>query len=670
MGAEMDKVTSAYIGNERSVEALSAKNEVLAARFDELSKKADVQRARLKELDGQGVNPSSDAYQKLLADLYKTEAAMNKTEAEIKDNTSKMDDLGNETKDTSKAMDEGAKSAKTFGDVLKANLVSEAIVAGVKALAAGIKAVGQAVLDAAAAADDLQTLSVQTGIAADELQKMQYAAGAIDVDVDTLTGSMTKLTKSMSSASKGSGEASDAFKKLGISVTNDDGTFRDRNEVFQEAIKALGTMSDEVERDATAMAIFGKSAQELNPLIMGGAEALQELGDHAEEVGLILSDDSLTKLAAVNDSFTLFQETAKLAGQNFLAEFAEPIQGAIDMVTGYIEKLLGAFRQGGLGAVGEAVGEIVGDITQKLTAFLPQLAQFATSAITTLAGGLIEQLPTIVKSAIEIINTLIEGLSDTLPELIPVAIDAVLTLVDTLTDPEMLGNLIDGAIVLVMALANGLVDALPKLIEKAPVIIMNLVTAIIENVPKLLEAAFSIVGKLVMGIIEYLPQIGQAAGEIINTLLTGLATLWAKMIEVGKNVVEGLWEGIKGMGDWLWGQVSGFFSGIIDGVKGFLGIHSPSTVFAGIGENMAEGVGVGFDREMDKVERDMMSSMQIPAVSVGTAASPVMANNYGSGAGVVEEITIPVEIGGVELARVLYRHIVGEGDRIGAAAIS
>lgn len=675
MGAEMEAVTAAFIGNEDSVEALTAKNEVLQSQMGELTKKADAQRARLAELDAAGVDPTSEAYQRLLADLYKTEAQMSKTEAQIKDNTTAIDKMGNETDDTTDAvkdetdaMKKGEDGAKSFGDVLKANLASEAIVAGVKAMAEALKAVGQAVLDAAAAADDLQTLSVQTGISTDELQKFQYAAEAIDVDVDTLTGSMSKLTKNMATASSGTGDVAEAFAALGVDVTDGNGELRDRNEVFQETIAALGKIENETERDATAMKIFGKSAQELNPLIEGGADALAELGAHAEEAGLIMSGDALSALSGLNDSFGIFKQTLSMAGQSVLAEFAGPMTEAMTTVTGYVEQLLAAFQEGGLGALGDTVGEIANDVSERLTGLLPELASFATEVIMTIASGLIQQLPTIVKSALTIIMALVDALIDALPELIPVAVDAVLTIVDTLTDPDTLGKLIDGAIAIVIALANGLIDSLPKLLEKAPEIIANLVTAIVENVPKLVEAAFSIISKLVTGIIDNLPELGKAALDIIDTLLNGLADLWDRMLEVGRNIVEGIWDGIKNAGDWLWEQISGFFGGIVDGIKGFLGIHSPSTVFAGIGANMAAGIGVGFDKTMQSVERDMMSSLALPAVNVGGVSAA--GTSGGLGGQMVEEITIPVEVGGVELARVLYRHIVGEGQRIGAAAVS
>ena len=284
MGTEMAKVTSAFIGNENSSKALKATNKQLTAQFEELSNKADIQRKRLDELDKAGVDPTSASYQRLVQDLNKTEAEMNKTAAQIDQNTEKLKNHGQTAEEAHRKHAEAAKKAATA-------------VAGVTAAVAAV-GVGLAkmTLDAAEAADELQTMSVKTGISTDELQKLKYAAGTVDVSVDTVAGAMGKLTKNMSSAASGSGAAADAFAKLGVAVKNDDGSFRDRNEVFKESIAALGQIADETERDATAMALFGKSATELNPLIEGGAEALAALGDHAEQAGLILSGDALNRL--------------------------------------------------------------------------------------------------------------------------------------------------------------------------------------------------------------------------------------------------------------------------------------------------------------------------------------------------------------------------------------
>ena len=227
LGTEMAKVTSSFIGNESSTKSLKAANAELEKQLSAQADKANVLRNRMDELTRQGVDPSNEAYKKLEQELNKTEAEMNKTQAAIDKNKDSMTSFG----------DVVSKVAEGLGTVLAA---------GLNAVADGVKKIGAALLDAAEAADELQTLSVKTGISTDELQKFQYASETIDVSVETLTGSFTKLTKNMSAAASGSGAAADAFAKLGVSVQNDDGTFRDRNEVFNETIAAQWRITERI----------------------------------------------------------------------------------------------------------------------------------------------------------------------------------------------------------------------------------------------------------------------------------------------------------------------------------------------------------------------------------------------------------------------------------------
>jgi len=653
MGTEMAKVTSAFIGNENSSKALKAANKQLTAQFDELNNKADIQRKRLKELDDAGVDPTSASYQKLVQDLNKTETEMNKTAAEIEKNNELLKNHGKTAEEAHKKHAEAAKKAA-------------AAVAGVTAAVAAV-GVGLAkmTLDAAEAADELQTLSVKTGISTDELQKLKYAAGTVDVSVETVAGAMGKLTKNMSSAASGSGAAADAFAKLGVAVQNDDGSFRDRNEVFKESIAALGQIADETERDATAMALFGKSATELNPLIEGGAEALAALGDHAEQAGLILSGDALNSLSNLADRFDVLKQTIGLAGQQFLAQFAEPLTKAINLVIGYVERLVAAFQSGGFKGLANEAGKVATDIAAKFTEILPSIAEFATELIMTLTEGLVTMLPTVVEAAATIITTLAQGLGDTLPTLIPAAVDAILTIVDTLTDPGNVGMMVDAAIAIIIGLANGLITALPQLIQKAPEIIANLVTALVENVPKLLEAAYEVIKTLVTGIVDSLPEIGKAAGEIITTLVEGVANLATEIWNVGKSIVEGIWNGISNAASWFKEQISGFFSGIVDTVKQGLGIHSPSTVFAGIGKNMALGLGEGWDSAMNGVEADMMSSIPVPSVNATINGGGA----YGEAGYGVTKTVIGFDVDEDGLVRYLRPYIKNEDARIGVAMV-
>jgi phage-related minor tail protein len=150
-------------------------------------------------------------------------------------------------------------------------------------------------------ADEINTLAKQTGLSVEEIQKFKYASDRIDVSLETLTGSMAKLTRNMNSARDGNKATSEAFDALGVSVVDSNGKLRDNNDVFQEAIKALGEVENATERDALAMAIFGKSAQDLNPLILGGADALKTMGDEAKAAGLIMSQDTLDKANQFSD---------------------------------------------------------------------------------------------------------------------------------------------------------------------------------------------------------------------------------------------------------------------------------------------------------------------------------------------------------------------------------
>lgn len=179
----------------------------------------------------------------------------------------------------------------------------------------GIGAIGTAFvkcsMDVAKFADDLLTLSSTTGLTTDELQKLQYAADFVDVSVDTMASSMTKLTQSMSKARDGSKDSAEAFKKLHVRITDSQGALRDSNDVFYETIDKLGKIKNETERDALAMQIFGRSAKELNPLIEAGSKRLKELGVEAENLGLILNEKELAKAGQLQDALDRMSKSAE-----------------------------------------------------------------------------------------------------------------------------------------------------------------------------------------------------------------------------------------------------------------------------------------------------------------------------------------------------------------------
>lgn len=188
-------------------------------------------------------------------------------------------------------------------------------------------------------ADDVNTMAKVTGISTQELQKFMYASDLIDVSMETLTGSLTKLTRNMNDASQGTGSAKDVFRELGISVTNADGTLRNSQDVFYETIDALGTIENSTLRDAVAMEVFGRSAQELNPLILGGAEDLKRLGLEAESLGLILSQDALDGANSFNDVLDTLNATATATKNTVGATLGEALIPIAEKLSGAIISL-------------------------------------------------------------------------------------------------------------------------------------------------------------------------------------------------------------------------------------------------------------------------------------------------------------------------------------------
>ena len=202
---------------------------------------------------------------------------------------------------------------------------------GISTVAAG--AMGAIVtmgVKAAQTADDLMTLSQQTGVSTDELQKMQYAADLVDVSVDDMVNAMARLTRSMASSS---GETQAAFSRLGVSVTDAGGQMRNNQDVFYDVLQALSNIGNETERDQLAMQIFGKSANELAGIIDDGGEALKAYGEEAANLGLIMDEQTLQSLNKVNDEFDRLKNLAKM-------EFAKAGASALETLTPVIERLI------------------------------------------------------------------------------------------------------------------------------------------------------------------------------------------------------------------------------------------------------------------------------------------------------------------------------------------
>lgn len=511
-----------------------------------------------------------------------------KTEKQLRDLESQVDDTGDSMRDA-------GDQTSGFGDKLKNGLT-----VGAKAAAAAVAAVGKAVIagtkklaDFTVAgvsyADTILTDSTVTGIATDKLQEYQYAAELVDVSTETLTKSMAKNIKSMTSAAKGTGDTAEAYKKLGVNVKNSDGSLRDSETVYWELIDALGNVENETERDSMAMQILGKSAQELNPLIEAGAGRMQELGQQAREAGAVMSDDMLNSYGAFDDQLQYLKVNAEAAKNALGAALLPALTSLATKGNSMITKFTKAANESGgdIGKMATALADMLPEAIDAMVAKLPQILELAKQIVSNLAKGLLQNLPTILSSATEmimelanglianlplilqcgldIIMQLATGLAESLPKMIPTIVDIVLQIVETLIDNVDL--LIDAAIAIILGLADGLIAALPTLIDKAPVIVEKLINAIINNAPELYTASFELVVKLAEGLIQAVPRLLEAAGKIVVSIVEGIISYGHMMSETGQEIVGKIGEGIKSVLSKAseWGK--DLISGLIDGIK-------------------------------------------------------------------------------------------------------
>lgn len=346
LDSEMKVVASSFDGGTKSANQLKAENDVLERSVLTLRDKLKLQQDILAK-SAQKYGEADEKTMKWHQEVNKTTAALNNAERQIRENTAAIENLG---KETETASEKSSVFGDTFKGVFSADLLMKGLEVGVDLIKKAGKAIIDTTIETAAWADDINTLAAITGLTTQQLQEFQYMSELVDVDVDTLTGSMSKLTKNMNTARKGTGDAATAFGNLGISITDDAGELRNNKEVFFEVITALSEMTNETERDAAAMAIFGKSAQDLNPLIKAGADEISNFAEEANNMGLVYSDEELDKLNNFNDDFyrlkTQFEGLKTDTALIFIDEFGGKVSDATD----YVKNLREQISEDGLGA--------------------------------------------------------------------------------------------------------------------------------------------------------------------------------------------------------------------------------------------------------------------------------------------------------------------------------
>lgn len=535
--------------------------------------------------------------------------------------------------------------------------------------------------------EELKKFAASTPLSMDDLAKGTQTLLAFGVESENSTGILRQLgdialgdADKMQRLSTAFGKATAAGKVTGDTV--------------QQMIDAGWNPLIQISKSA------GETMEETQKRMSAGAISVEELQTAMEAVTTGTGQFAGGMEAASHTTqgliSTLKDNANALVGEVFMpisdGLLGNVLPGAIEAIS----SLTNAFRENGISgmieAAGDIVGSAIGEFTNALPQFvstaveivksivngikdnLPQITEGAVTTVETLTNGILEMLPEIIKLGLDLIVSLANGIAESLPELIPTIVDVVLQIVETLIDN--VDMLIDGAIAIMIALADGIVNALPKLIEKVPVIITKLIEAYVNNAPKMIEASLKIILALAKGLITSIPQLIKAIPQIITAIVNGFGTYMSKIIDIGKNIVSGVWEGIKSMASFIKDKVTGFFSGIVGGIKDFLGIKSPSRVFASIGGFMAEGLGEGWDDEYGNIKKQIENDMNFGTATVDFASSGMGSMSKSIAGGIANSgasgdvvINITQEVGGEAIARKQYRYNMEEAQRRGMSLV-
>ena len=350
LGSQMRLADASFRATGDAQEYMRSRGELLTqqiAQQEEVVRAMEGALATMVKQHGEGSKEADQWQQK----LTRARTALVNMQHDLDNNSRGLDKNGQAIRDMGAAAEEASGKAGELSNGLAnigkgINLTN--LRQGLEGVSRTLDNIAKAALNAAKAvwdwqvgqsewADELQTTSLQTGINTTDLQTWSYAARFVDTEVSTIQQSMVRMTRNMSSSSK---DVAAAWKTLGVNIRDSTGGLRDSQLVFWDAITALGQIENATERDSIAMTLFGRSAQELNPLIAAGRDTWESYVEEAKKLGLVLSEQEVGKLTDFNDSYQRLQATLDAASRRA----ASAVSPAFSTLADNIAKCAGKFN--------------------------------------------------------------------------------------------------------------------------------------------------------------------------------------------------------------------------------------------------------------------------------------------------------------------------------------
>ena len=324
---------------------------------------------------------------------------------------------------------------------------------------------------------------------------------------------------------------------------------------------------------------------------LSGAGGIEDVADALVDFGGILVESIGTMAPRVVEGLTQLTESL------------------IPQIPILLETLLPSVLDGAIGLINGLVA-IFPALLTLIQNNLPTIIQGGLLIIQTLITSIINMLPEILQMGITLLLELVNGITEALPELIPIMVKVIMDMVNILLDNIDL--IIEAGIQILIALIDGIINALPELVVRLPEIIIKIISTLINLLPEIIAVGIRIISSLITGLFRALPELIIRLPELILRMVNGLLEGLKDFANVGVNLIKGLWNGISGSYNWIKSKIKGWIGNVTNFIKKMFGIHSPSTVMRDeVGKYLAQGLGVGFDNELDSVYDDMQKAVDI-----------------------------------------------------------
>lgn len=649
LGSEMQAVTSQFDANDRSQEALAAQTNVL-------NRQIDAQQQKLQQLQ-HGLEESTRLYGENDTRTLRWAQAVNEAQAGLNRMQTQLGTLNGDLDDTSDSLDEAADASEGLGGkfssltVAAGNLISsgiEALISSVGNMISTIWNMDEATEEFRSAMAKLDSAYEYAGMSADGAREAYYGFYEILGDTDTAVEAsqlLAQIVDNQRDIVDWTDIAAGVFGRFGDSIPIES-LIEASNETIRvgqvtgtlaDALNWVGISEDEFNEKLAACT----NEAERNRLV---TKTLYETyGDSASvfyqnNMALVKARDAQAELAEATEELGTTISTVKT---ELTAQYMPTLTSLIGILNGFLTGNL-SFGQA-MSQLGETAGQFLQQVGQSVAQMLPSLTQIGAS--------IVSMAPQMLQGGVELVGQLVSGVVSA----IPTAVEAFATLFTELYAylTDIGPQLIEQGAQILIDLGTGVIQAIPEFISQLPQILEAIIAYVTTMLPEIAKQGARIIVELAAGIIGSLPELLSQLPKVAETLLEGLSSLPDIAVEIGASILEGIWEGIQNTAGWLVDKLSSWADSIMQDVKDFFGIHSPSAVFRDeVGRYMAQGIGVGFEDEMASVASRMQRAIPTPTIDSIQDATAGAVNGLSAIMGnqriVVE---VPVIINGKELYR-------------------